>query len=370
MANSKKNIETKKVNIQLAALSPYVQTNIVENVEKEVNGKDFIAWGDDNKYPNYLFGLYSECATLQSVVNGTADFINGNDVICNIPNFSKTINKKGDTINDLIQHIAMDYLIFGGYAIQVIKDFNNDISELYWVDFSKLRSDKKNEIFFYSEDWNKSYGRVKCLTYPKFGKDDTAPTSIYYYKGNKTRTVYPTPIYNASIIACELEKKINHFHLNEISNNFLTSKIVNFNSGTPDDELKNEIEKNLNEKFSGSDNAGRIMISFNDSKENETTVTDLSTDDFATRYDALAKRTKEQIFTAFRTTPMLFGVPQENSGFNIAEYEESFRLYNRTAVKPIQNIIADTLDKIFGVEGSISIVPFSLEDENNEEIVE
>lgn len=356
-----------KTQIQLAALDPYIQINLVENVEKEINGKDFISWGDVNQYPNYLFSLYSDCATLQSIINGTSDFICGNDIICNIPNFATTINKKGDTIAELIQHIAVDYLIFGGFAIQVIKDINNNPTELYYIDFSKLRTDKKNEVIFYSEDWDKSFGRVKYITYPKFNPADKNPTSIIYYKGNKTRSTYPTPLYNASIIACELEKKINRYHINEISNNFQTSKIINFNSGVPDDDLKAEIERNINEKFSGEENAGRVLISFNESKENETTVTDITQDSFADRYNALSKRMREQIFTAFRATPNLFGLMTETTGFNAQEFAESFKLYNRTTVRPIQKVIVETFNKLFGVDNSISIVPFSLDDDNNNE---
>ena len=354
--------ENKRIKIQLAALNPFVDTNVTQNIEKELQGKDFILWGDGNKFPDYLFDLYSNCATLQSVINGTADFVVGNEVKCNLTRFQKTVNKQGDTMMDLIRRIAIDYLIFGGFAIQILRDFNGNVAEIYWLDFSKVRSDKKNEVFFYSEDWNKSYGRVKYIPYPKFKEGDSNPASVYYYKGTKTRGVYPTPIYNAALVACELEKKINLFHLNEISNNFLSSKIVNFNSGTPDDELKNEIERNINEKFSGAENAGRILVSFNESKDSETTVTDLGTDDFSSRYDALAKRSQTQIFTAFRANSMLFGIPMENDGFSTQEYSEAFKLYNRTSVRPVQATLVDCFDKIFGMKGSITIVPFSLED--------
>lgn len=360
------NIE--KAKIQLSALNPYLQDNKVENVEKEISGVDFLAWGTDNRYSDYLFSLYTDCATLQSIVNGTVDFVCGNDISCNLQRFENTVNKNGDTINDIIQRISTDYLIFGGFALQVIRNANGEISELYWVDFTKIRSDKKNEVFFYSEDWCKSYGRVKYIKYPKFNPDDSNPTSIFYYKGNKTRGTYPTPIYNAAISSCELEKKINQFHLSEINNNFLTSKIINFNSGIPDDDLKNEIERNLNEKFSGSENAGRILISFNNNKDSETTVTDLPQDDFGERYDSLAKRSTSQIFTAFRATPNLFGLPTETTGFNQQEFAEAFKLYNRTAVKPIQKVIVDTFDKIFGVDGSITITPFNLEYDSEQEV--
>ena len=275
--------------------------------------------------------------------------------------FEKTVNKNGETISDIIQRISTDYLIFGGFALQVIRNSLGEITEIYWVDFTKIRSDRKNEVFFYSEDWCKSYGRVKYIVYPKFNPDDSNPTSIFYYKGNKTRGTYPVPVYNAAITSCELEKKINQFHLSEINNNFLTSKIINFNSGVPDDDLKNEIERNLNEKFSGSENAGRILISFNANKDSETTVTDLPMDDFAERYDALQARCREQIFLAFRAQPIIFGLQKENNGFSQDEYLQAFALYNRTVVQPIQQVIIKSFDKILGFEGSLNIVPFSIQ---------
>lgn len=352
-----------------AALNPFVQTDIVENVAKEVSGKDFYSWGADNRYPDFLYDLFKNVATFHSIVNGTADFICGDEITLNT-SMGNIINKDDETIEDLVRKLVVDYMIFGGFAVQVIKNINNEVSELYYIDFSKVRSDKKNEVIFFSEDWSKSYGRVKYIAYPKYRKGDKNPTSIFYYKNEGSRDIYPTPVYSGAITDLVIQKKIGEFHLNEISNNFLSSKIISFNNGIPDDELKNEIEKSINEKFTGSENAGRILISFSESKDNETTVTDLSTDSFADRYDALAKRTNAMIFTAFRATPNLFGLPTETTGFNAQEYAEAFKLYNRTVVKPIQKKLIDVFDKIFGVKGSITIQPYSIENNTTEQEVE
>ena len=373
MAKSKKQDIPKVLNnnnLAFAALNPYLESNIVSAKEEEIRGKDFISWGNNNQYSNYLFELYSSCATLQSIINGTTDFVVGNDAKCYVVGFDNKMNKKGETLEDILGRIATDYLIYGSFSLQILRDIQGRISEIYWIDVSKLRSDKKNEVFYYSEDWDKSYGRVKYLTYPKFNPNDVNnASSIYYYKNPQSRGVYGLPVWNAAITSCETERKISNFHLNEISNNFLTSKIVNFNGGIPDDELKNEIERNINEKFSGSENGGRVMLSFNQSKENETTVIDLGTDDFDERYTNLAKTTKETIFTAFRAIPQLFGLMSESTGFNTQEFNESFKLYNRTSVKPIQKAISRAFDYIFGVDGAITIEPFSLE-ESVEEVVE
>lgn len=364
--------ENKKMDLFLAALNPYTQSNMVENVEKKITGKDFVIWGENNGYPQFLWKSYSDCATLQSIINGAADYVAGDDVICNATGFEIAVNQKGDTVRDIVQKIGMDYLIFGAFALQVIRNMAGQVAEIYWVDVAKLRCDEKNEVFYYSDDWSKSYGRVKTLQYPKFGVNDSNATSIYYYKGNKTRTVYGTPIWSAAIKNVTIDMAITDFHQNEINNNFMGSKLISFNNGMPDDELKTEIERNLNEKFSGTGNAGRIMISFAQSKDNAPEVINLATDDFDKRYESLEKRNKEQIFVAFRATPVLFGMVTESNGFATNEYRDSYKLFNKTVVQPIQKNIVDAFNKIFGHDNAVEIKPFTIEfdDDNKEKNVE
>lgn len=360
-----KQVNNNKTNLFLAAINQYTDSNTVTAEEKEVNGKDFITWGADNKYPNFLWELYSNCSTLQSIINGIADYVTGDDITTTLTNFDTRVNKKDETLKDIISKVVIDYLIFGSFAIQVIKDINNNVAELYWVDVNKLRSDKKNEVFFYSEDWSKTYGRVKTIVYPKYGKNDNNATSIFYYKNNQSRSVYGTPIWSAAVKNVQIENCITEFHLNEINNNFMTSKLISFNNGIPSDEQKAEIESNLNEKFSGAANAARVMISFSDSKENSPEVIDLGTDNFPERYSSLEKRNKEQIYCAFRTTPLLMGLVSESNGFATNEYSDSYKLFAKNVVTPIQAAIVDVFDKIFGVKNSITIVPFTITFENN-----
>ena len=349
-----------KINLFLAAIDPYIQSNSVENTEKKISGKDFISWGDNNGYPQFLWQLYSDCTTLQTIINGTSDYVVGDDVVCNISGFDKTINKQGDTIKDIVQRISVDYILFGAFAVQVIRNLNGGIAEVYWVDINKLRSDEKNEVFFYSEDWAKSFGRVKYLVYPKFNPNDLNASSIFYFKGNKTRSVYGTPMWSAAVRNAMIENCITEFHLNEINNNFMSSRLISFNNGQPSDEMKLEIERNLSDKFSGTGNVGRTMISFADSRDNAPEVINLATDNFADRYNSLATRNREQIFTAFRATPTLFGIVTESNGFSTSEYSDTFKLFNKTVVAPIQKAIVDCFDKIFGVENSITIQPFTI----------
>lgn len=343
-----------KFNLKLSAIKPFIEDNIPNSKETKIPGKNFVIWGDDNKFPTYLYELYSKVSTLQSVINGTSDFVLGEGLEQDV-----IINSKSETLSTLISKLVVDYLIFGGFAINIIRNYQGEVSELYYVDFSKVRSNERNDVFYYSDDWSKSYGRVKTSLIPVFNSKDTdIASSLFYYKGNKTRSVYPTPLWNASIESCEIEKKINDFHLNAISNGFSGNYVFQFLNGEPTDDIRDEIEKNITEKFAGSENAGRFLLVFNQDAEHKMELQKIESDNLDEKYQALAKRSREQIFIAFRATPNLFGLPTETTGFNEQEFNEAFKLYNKTTISPIQRIFKETFKKILNID--INFISFNL----------
>lgn len=349
--------------IAFAAIEPYTASNIVSGEEREERGRAWVSWGDGNRYPQYLDTLYNNSTTLQTIINGTADYVLGNNVQVNSEAWSVKVNSDGETMEDLIAMLAVDYLKYGGFAFSVIRDRIGNVAELSYIDVARLRTDKDREIFYYSEDWKAS--RVKVLRYPKFGIHDTNPTSIVYFAGNKTRGTYPVAMWNAAVRSAEIEKQITDFHLNNIANGFSGGYALNFNNGVPDDEQKMEIERDVMRKFSGAENAGRIVLSFNADREHALEIVKLDTDDLDKKYDLVRTWCREQIFTAFRAVPCLFGLMTENNGFSREEFLQAFELYNTTVVRPIQRSICRELDKVLGMADSVTIVPFSLDVTDN-----
>lgn len=350
-----------KQKLNFIAIDKQIETNIVQPTESAVRGQNFVEWGVKNMYPSYLSDLYDNVPTLQSVINGLVDYVSGDAVVSHIPTISN------NTLTKIVRSMALEYGVYGGFALNVVKNaFGKPIS-VELLDLRKVRSDKDNNTFYYSDDFcSKSYGRCNYLVYPKFTQNNEKENSIYFYKNAHFKT-YPAPLYASAVVSCEIERSIDEFHLNSINNGLFSGYIVNFNNGTPSDEVRQEIENSLNEKFCGKDNAGRTMVSFNDSKDNAVSIEKLDVQDYGEKYQSLAKRSQQEIFTAFRANPNLFGINTENNGFSQEDFEGSFKLFNKSVITPIQNIIADTINDIFG-EGSIEIKPFTVnfnKDENN-----
>ena len=372
MSSTKQN-NSRRSAFSFAAIDSYVETNIVSPVEKVIAGRDMVEWGTRNAYPDYLLDLYNNVPTLRSIINGNIDYVAGDDVTI-MPlqeEFTnQEMNRSGDTIREQVKDIAKDFEIYGGFALQVIRNLAGEVAEVYYIDMRYLRTNKEGDVFYYSEKWGKS-SRTDMVVYPAFlpkieweklsdEERNRHASSILFVKNVHTQ-VYPAPLYAASVKACEIERLIDEFHLSDINNHFVSSAIINFNNGDPGQEIKSEIERDFNEKFCGASNGGRVAFSWNPNKETATDIVEFKMEDFGERYKALSQHSRTQIFTSFRAIPLLFGLTSEaNTGFSTEEFEQSFKLYNRTQIQPIQRMICDAYDKIYGQRGVLTIRPFSL----------
>lgn len=364
--------ERKSGTFRFAAIDQYTETYIISPKETFNISKDLMEWGTGNSYPDYLLELYNSVPTLRAIINGNIDFITGdeisilplNDVLA-----PGVMNNRGDTIREQVRDLSKDFEIYGGYALQIIRNLAGAIAEVYYLDMRFLRTNKEGNVFYYCENWSKK-GRKEVVVYPAFmpnldwdSLDDEEKnrhaSSILFVKNVHTQ-VYPAPLYAASVKACEIERLIDDFHISDINNHFVSSAIINFNNGDPGDEMKSQVEEEVNSKFCGASNGGRIMLSWNPNKESATEILEFKVEDFGERYKALSEHSRQQIFTSFRANPNLFGIPTEGNGFANEQYEESFKLYNRTQIKPIQRMLGDTYDKIYGKPGVLTITPFSL----------
>lgn len=310
--------------------------------EVKITGKKYMGFGKDNQYPQYLFSLYRNSTILQSVINGIVDYAVGQGVKSLF--LTEQVNTDGETWDDIMKNLVLDFMVTDGFAINVLRDAENRISELYWLDISKVRLSEDGLTGYYSEN-GFSWGD-KPHELPIFDQNKKQKNSIFYYKGS-SRGLYPIPRWSGAIKAVETSCEISNYHLNSILNNFNPAAIISFNNGVPDKTTQEAIEKKINKKFVGSDNVNRFILSFSESGENQTTVQTLGTDNADAKFHTLKDSIQEEIFIAFRATPALFGLNPENNGFSKQEFLESFQLFYKTVIEPIQKTLNKSFGKIF-----------------------
>lgn len=326
--------------------------------ETKIVGKKYIGYGEDNKYPDYLFSLYQNSTILQSIINGIIDYAIGQGVSGTFLN--EQVNRDGETYEDLFTNLFLDYLVTGGFAFNVLRDAEGRISELYWLNVSNVRLSEDGLTGFYCDNIN-GWG-AKPDEYPIFDGDPSQKNSIFYFKGS-SRGLYGVPRWCGAIKAVETSCEISNYHLNSILNNFSPSALISFNNGVPDKATQEAIEKKINKKFVGSDNVNRFVLSFSDNGENATTIQRLDSDKADEKFHTLKESITEEIFIAFRATPALFGMNPENTGFSKTEFLESFQLFNKTMIEPLQKTMMRVFDKIFDSHDTIQFNKFVVWDD-------
>ena len=328
-------------------------------IYKEVKGKEYIYYGERNDYPNYLLRIYNNSAKHNAIVTGKVDYICGNgwtvkaeDEMQKAKAFGiiDRVNSKEESLNELTNKLVTDLTIFGGYYLQVIwTKATGEIAELYHVDYYKVRTNADNSLFFVSDNWIKNDNvnpRPDFETYPAFDPNNTTGSQILYFKEYRAGVnTYSLPDYRGAISYIELDISIGEYHLNTINNGMFSSKLINLNGGKVSQEEEDRIERQFQTKFSGSKNAGKFMLAFNDSKENEPSIIDLSGTELDKHFDLLNLTVQTEIFSGHKiTSPMLFGIKTEGQLGGRSEMRESYQLFQNTYVNAKQRAMEETIN--------------------------
>lgn len=267
------------------------------------------------------------------------------------------VNRKRMTMRQFIANLAQSYMIYGGFAFQIIYSKVGIPVEFYPLDFSRCRTNEDGtKIFYNKKGWSKY--TTKANVYDAYGVKKLRDTDVFYYKGDFTSNVYPLPPYFAAIKDVLTEIECANYSLNSVANGFSAKHILNIpEAGNLTDEQKREIEKAIKTKFCGSDADANFMLFWNDG-EQALDIKKIEGDDSPERYITIKKDARSNIYASMRCTPNLFGLPTETTGFNSQEYSSAFKLYQRTVISPIQDIIIESISKIFKSKNVVTIKPF------------
>jgi hypothetical protein len=163
---------------------------------------------------------------------------------------------------------------------------------------------------------------------------------------------YPLPEYLGCVPYIEMDKEIANFHLNSIKNGFIGGTMINFFNGQPTEEEQQVIERKLYDKFSGSNNANKLVLNFNDSKEQGAEIIALNGNDFDKRFDTLNKTVQQEIFAGHRIVdPQLFGIKESGIFVSRNQIRDSYELFQNTYVNGRQRFLEDVFNGLLAVQG-------------------
>ena len=335
----------------------------------------YITYGAFNEYPYYLLDNYRRSSKHNAIVNGKVNYIVGGGWQ---PGEKMTVEQQAryakffdglsehDDLNDITEKLVLDLEIFNGFAVCVHWNKMGTIAKMEHVPFEKIRVDK-DERMFQVADW---YDDAMVQLYPKIGDVEKIPAfdadnrigkQLFYYRvyaaGVKS---YPLPEYIGGNAWIEADVQVANFHNNNLRNNFWGGYLINFNNGIPTPEEQGDIERQIKRKFSGTDNAGRFVVTFNDDVSKAPTLEPLTPSDMDKQFEILNKAIQSEIFISHRVVnPMLFGVKTEGQLGGRQELVEAYELFKATyvndRVRKVERMM-NYLGSFNGVEG-MELIP-------------
>tara|TARA_R110002050_G_scaffold299412_1_gene464943 strand:+ start:700 stop:2547 length:1848 start_codon:yes stop_codon:yes gene_type:complete len=340
--------------VSFVNLSSYTSPQIVETKNKE-----WVEFGADNNYFQFLIDRANGSATSSACITGISQMIYGRGL--DATDSSKRPEQYARMLSlfkkDDVRRFAYDLKLSGQCAIQVIysKD-RKSIAKVEHLPIETLRAekcgaeDKKVQAYYYHPDWVNIKPSEKPLRIPAFGISNTPqPIEILYVKPYEAGMYYySTPDYQGGLQYAELEEEVSNYHLNNIMNGLAPSMLINFNNGVPDEEKQTLVENKIKAKFSGSSNAGKFILAFNDDKESAADINPVQLSDAHNQYQFLSEESQKKIMISHRiVSPMLLGI-KDSSGFgnNAEELETATILMQNTVIIPFQELLTDAFDKI------------------------
>ena len=348
--------KVEKGKIHIVNMSSYTRPEIVEQYNR-----DWVEYGEDNNYFDYLIDRYNGSATNNAAINGIAEMIYGKgiDAVEEDAKGKDYKEMKELFTKSCMKKICYDYKMMGQAALQIIysKD-RKKIVQVEHIPVETLRAEKANnkgEIqgFYYSKDWSEVSFKNTPKRIPAFGTSKSG-LEILYIKPYRAGFYYYSPVdYQGGLQYAELEEEIANYHINNIQNGLAPSMLINFNNGVPTEEQRSLIESNIQEKFSGSSNAGRFILAFNDSKELSASIEPVILSDAHEQYKFLSDESMRKVMVSHRiVSPMLVGI-KDNTGLgnNAEELQTASLLMDNTVIRPMQVTILDELEKVLLYNG-------------------
>ena len=333
---------------------------------KEARGKDWILFGDEgeykNRYPEYLLNLYRRSAKHHAIINSKKDYVVGQGWsvdaegldtmgLARLQQFIQEPNQY-ESLNDILEKVALDYELYNGFALEIVyNQLNDKIAAIYHADFARYRSNEDGTKYYYSEDWKKHNPVVEEID--AFNWKEPSGKQLLYVKGySPDCKYYPLPTYLGSTGYIELDVEIANFHLNAVKNNFVGGTIVSFYNGEPTLEEQEEIERQIKDKFTGTDNANSIVLNFADSRDRGVEIQQLNGNDFDKRFDILNKTVQREIYAGHQVTdPALFGIKEDGIFTSRNQLVDSFELFQNTYVNNRQQFIERVFNELAALQG-------------------
>ena len=363
-------------------LAAYTAPEVVE-----LKNKDWVQYGVDNDYFNYIIDVNNNSTTCRAITIGISNMIYGKGLAAHDADkrpeqYAQMMSlfKKSD-----LRKFINDYKVLGMAAFQLVYQ-DGRVKEVHHFPMETLRAEKCNdegeiEGWYYSNNWGNLKPTEKPERIPAFGFGKANGVEMYVLKPYEAgKYYYSSPDWSSAMPYAVLEDEIGDYLINDCINGFSGTKVVNFNNGVPDPEKMQSIKSDVLGKLTGS-RGEKVIVAFNNNSESKTTIDDIPLNDAPAHYQYLADECFRKLIVGHRvTSPMLLGIREGNDGLgnNAEEIKNATQLFDNIVIQCFQDQVIECLDAILSVNDlsldlyfkTLKPLDFSDIDIVNEEIIE
>lgn len=341
-----KNIRVSRV--ELAQYQPVASTEKIER-------SGWLSFGDDNLYPTYLKELADTSPVHGAIVKGVARMIAGKG-------FAPLPTYNTDRLSRILPSVASDMSLYGGFYVECIKALGSDeVVKVTHLPFEncRLAVDENSNVtgIYYSKNWAQYRKKINEPVHIPLNSGDVKRFVKISFLDETTSVYYPQPSYKSCINYIELDRQISVFHVSNILNNFAPGTIVSLFNGTPDEDAKQAMKREL-QGATGASNAGKMVVLFNEPDQQKPDIVTYQLNDADKQYDLLNRTATEKILVGHLiTTPLLFGIKYGGDGFssNADEMRQGLEIFMANVIEPMQRVIIDSLEEAMGISGLVII---------------
>ena len=347
--------------VKFSLIDPDDSYELPSYEESDSRNKNIVSWGPSNQFPNMLYEMCQNSATLSAIINGTVELLKGEQITIN-PDIHTNgdlyyypfINRYDETASDLVEALARDYMLFGMFAIQVIYNKLGNIAEIIALPAEYIRMNEDRSLIYFSKKWKKY--TISDVVYDKFDRENVIANKaqVFVYTNSGHRQVYGISPQNAALEDIAAEAFSAKYVRKSLQSGLSARYIIDLPStANLTDEQKAEIEEGITEKFTGWENSGSFALYFNNGTE-AMHITKVDRDDSNEIFKSIREAASQNIFIVNHATPNVFGLPTATTGFSEQEYDQAYALYNKMTLTPIKESIKRSLNKIFRMTDAIT----------------
>ena len=339
----------------------------------EIEDQKFINYGIDNKLPEQLLELYSSVGVHRAILQKKINMFTGSIGIEGEPTdkqyiktrkFLDNINKY-ESIEQLIVKVGLDYFLFGGFYLQILWSRDKKkIAEMYHMMFDKMRSGVGNEFnivenYYFNashladEQWSLTTEEKDdyIKEFPAFNlKEKSKPQILFSKKYDPSNIFYPFPDYIGAIKDLDTLGAIADFHNSNIHNNMQPGYMITYTGPEPSEEDKDVITKQIQDKYSDTENTGKPMLFFLDT-DIKMEITPIDTSDIADMYEKLSADVKENVVISHQILKAVISLSQAGSLGNTKEIIEGNEMFMESYIMPAQEFVLEVFNKLLRING-------------------